>query len=74
MGVEGEILLNESKCATGPFASVDGFGYGIEARTLVGTCYVAALPAGDVLNLPPAAQTAIHSSITAFVSQDRGHI
>jgi hypothetical protein len=44
------------------------------ANTLVGTRYVAALPAGDLSDLPAAAQTAVNASISAFLSQDRGHI
>ncbi len=40
----------------------------------MGTRYVAALPAGEMLDLPPAAQTAINTSVTSFLTQDRGHI
>jgi hypothetical protein len=40
----------------------------------VGTRYFAALPADDVSDLPSPARIAIQSSITAFLTQDRGHV
>jgi hypothetical protein len=40
----------------------------------MGTRYVAALPAGKLPDLPPATQTAIITSVTSFLTQDRGHI
>ncbi len=40
----------------------------------MGTRNVAALPAGEMSDLPPAAQTAISTSVTSFLTQDRGHI
>jgi hypothetical protein len=41
----------------------------------VGTRYVAAaLPAGGMSDLPPAAEAAINTSVTSFLTKDRGHI
>jgi hypothetical protein len=40
----------------------------------VGTRYITALPAEDMPNLPTPARAAIHSSISNFLTQDRGHV
>jgi hypothetical protein len=44
------------------------------ASSYVGTRYFAALPAEDMSNLPTPARTAIHSSFSNFLTQDRGHV
>jgi hypothetical protein len=40
----------------------------------MGTRYFAALPADDMSNLPTPVRAAIHSSISNFLTQDRGHV